>query len=277
MYSLQFVGAPVVWSSTLLADNISFLSPNGVATASGVTYWIGSGKFYRYTGGAAETLNCDLRKYIFGDINLLQGHQVFAGTNEAFNEVWWFFCSAASTAIDRYVVFNYAENVWYHGTMGRTAWMDSKIFDSPVAANGSKLVEHEIGVDDYTELAPVAIPAYVESGEFDIDDGDRFGFVSRVLPDITFEGSTATNPSATITLTPMKNAGSSYNVPPSEGGSNSAAITRSATAPIEAFTGQVFLRVRGRQMILRLESTALGVAWQMGSMRLDIKPDGRRG
>ena len=277
LYSLQYVGAPIVWGATLLADNISCVSPNGVAVASGVTYWMGVDKFYKYSGNGAETLRCDLRQYIFNDINLSQPYQIFSGTNEAFNEVWWFYCSSGSTAVDRYVVYNYLEDIWYYGTMGRTAWLDTGIKPYPVAATyTNQLVYHEVGVDDATTATPQPIYAYAETCEFDIDDGDHFGFVWRILPDITFRGSTAENPAAQVTLIPMRNSGSGYTNPASVGGSDSAAIVRSATVPIEEFTGQVYVRVRGRQMILRIESSALGVAWQMGSMRIDIKQDGRR-
>ena len=273
LYQLQYVGTPAVWSSQLLADNISCISPNGVVTASGVTYWMGLDKFYKYDG-RVQTLNCDLRQHVFGDINQGQPYQIFAGTNEGFNEVWWFYCSSGSTAIDKYVVYNYAENVWYYGTMNRTAWLDSGLTAYPRATSQNRVLLHEYGVDDLSGTEPQPISAYIESAQFDIDDGDHFGFVYRVLPDITFRGSTAENPQAQITLIPMRNAGSGYGN--SVGGVDTAAVVRSATAPIEQFTGQVYLRIRGRQMILRLESSTLGTTWQMGGVRFDIKPDGRR-
>lgn len=276
LYSLQYLGPPAVWGATLLADNISCVSPNGVALASGVTYWMGIDKFYKYSGNGAETLRCDLRQYIFGDINLGQAYQVFAGTNEAFNEVWWFYCSSSATAVDRYVVYNYLEDIWYHGTMNRTAWLDSGLLPNPMAAADGKLLYHELGVDDLSGTSTLPIYAYAETCEFDIDDGDHFGFVWRILPDLTFRGSSSANPNVVVTLIPMRNSGSGFNNPQSVGGSSQATVTRSATVPIEAFTGQVYVRVRGRQMIMRIESFDVGVNWQMGAMRLDIKPDGRR-
>jgi hypothetical protein len=204
--------------------------------------------------------------------------QVCCGTNEGFNEVWWFYCSADSVQIDKYVVYNYAEDIWYYGEMGRTAWLDSGLQSGPIAATyANNLVNHEVGNDDGIGSALVPIAAYISSAEFDLDDGHNFAFVWRVLPDVTFRGSTSgTTPSMTMTLLPLKNSGSGITNPASVGGSNSAGITRTAVLPIEEFTGQVFTRVRGRQLAMRVESTGLGVAWQMGAFRLDLRPDGRR-
>jgi hypothetical protein len=277
IYSLQYQGSPVVWSSQLLGDNISIIGPNAAVVASGVIYWMGVEKFYKYDG-RTQTMRCDLLRHIFQDINLAQASQVFAGTNEGFNEVWWFYCSANSTAIDLYVIYNYSEDVWSYGTLGRTAWLDSGLRDHPIAATYSyNLVDHEQGNDDNQTGTPVAINAVIGSAEFDIDDGDHFGFVWRMLPDITFRGSTAASPQVTMTLIPMQNAGSGYNNPISLGGNSDATVTRTSTSVIEQFTGQVYVRVRGRQMIIQVESTQLGCAWQLGSPRIDIKQDGRRG
>jgi hypothetical protein len=277
LYSLQYAGPPVVWGSQLLGDNLSIAGPNAAALASGVAYWMGVDKFYKYDG-RVQTLRCDLRQYIYNDINLAQAAQIFATTNEGFNEVWFFYCSANSIAIDKYVIYNYAEDVWSYGTMGRTAWLDSGLRDYPLAATYSyNIVNHEFGVDDNEGATAQPIYAMISTAEFDIDDGDRFGFVRRILPDVTFSGSTTTNPQVTLTLTPMQNSGSGFNNPQSTGGTSTALVTRTATVPIEAFTGQVFIRVRGRQMILTMSSNQLGCTWQMGSHRLDIKQDGGRG
>jgi hypothetical protein len=276
VYSLQYLGAPEVWGAQTLGSNISILGPNAAAIGSGVIYWMGVDKFYAYDG-RVQTLPCDLRRHIFSDFDQDQAAQVFAGTNEGFNEVWWFYCSAGSTSVDRYVVFNYLEKIWYYGTMARTAWLDSGLRDYPMAATYlGNLVNHEQGVDDNATGTPVAINAYIESSEFDIEDGQNFGFVWRMLPDVTFQGSTAANPSLNMTLIPMKGAGSGFNVPQSHGGSSSAAVTRSATVPIEQFTNIVYIRVRGRQLIMKAQSDALGVAWQLGSPRIDVRMDGRR-
>jgi hypothetical protein len=276
VYSLQYLGAPEVWGAQLLGDNISIESPNAAVIASGVVYWMGVDKFYAYDG-RVQTLPCDLRRHVFGDFNQDQGNQVFAGTNEGFNEVWWFYCSANSTTVDRYVVFNYLEKIWYYGTMARTAWLDSGLRNYPMAATYSyNLVNHEQGVDDNATGTPTAINAYIESAEFDIEDGQNFGFIWRMLPDVTFVGSTANNPQLTMSLIPMKGAGSGFNNPQSLGGSSSAAVTRTATVPIEQFTNIVYIRVRGRQLIMKAESNALGVTWQLGSPRIDVRMDGRR-
>ena len=277
LYSLQYQGPPAVWSSQLLGDNISIIGPNAAIIASGVIYWMGVDKFYKYDG-RTQTLRCDLLRHIYQDINLAQASQVFAATNEGFNEVWWFYCSATSTAIDLYVIYNYTEDVWSYGTLARTAWLDSGLRDYPLAATYSyNLVNHEQGNDDNVNGTAVAISALIGSAEFDIDDGDHFGFVWRMLPDITFRGSDAASPQVTMTLIPMQNSGSGYNNPISVGGNANATVTRTSTSVIEQFTGQVYVRVRGRQMIIQVESNQLGCAWQLGSPRIDIKQDGRRG
>jgi hypothetical protein len=277
LYSLQYAGPPIVWGSQLIGDNLSIAGSKASTLASGVTYWMGKDKFYKYDG-RVQTLRCDLRQYVYNNINLSQTAQIVTATNEGFNEVWFFYCSANSTAIDRYVTYNYTEDVWAYGTLGRTAWLDSGLRNYPVAATYSyNIVNHEFGVDDSETATTLPIYAKISTTEFDIDDGDHFGFVRRILPDLTFSGSTAANPQVTLTLTPMQNSGSGFNNPQSVGGNSDALITRSATVPIEAFTGQVFVRVRGRQMILTMESNQLGCTWQMGSHRLDIRQDGKRG
>ena len=292
LYSLQYLTPPTVWGSQLLGDNISIISENAATIASGIIYWMGVDKFYKYDG-RVQTLRCDLRQYIYGDINLQQSPQVFASTSEGFNEVWWFYCSITgpdgtgtvanpNVNVDRYVVFNYFENngegVWYYGQLARTAWLDSGLRDYPIAATYSNnLVNHESGVDDGTTGVLEPIYSLISSSEFDIDDGDRFGFVWRMLPDITFRGSTTTNPTGTLTLIPMQNSGSGFNNPTSVAGSDAASVTRTSTVPIEQFTGQVYVRVRGRQMIMQFENEQLGSTWQLGSPRIDIKQDGRRG
>ena len=278
LYSLQYLGPPIVWGSQLLADNVTLMSDRAMTTAAGVTYWMGEDKFYMYDG-RVQTLSCDLRQYIFGDFNQNQTEQVFASTVEQFNEVWWFYCSADNntSSPDRYVVYNYTERIWYYGTMERTAWMDASIISNfPIAAYNDQLLYQESGVDDNATGTPAAIEAYITSSEFDIDDGHNFAFVWRVLPDITFRGSTAGSPSATLTLLPLQNSGSGYNNPASLGGSDDGTITRTATVPVEQFTGQVNIRVRGRQMAMKVSSDGVGVAWQLGSPRIDLKVDGRK-
>jgi hypothetical protein len=283
IYSLQYLGPPYVWGNQLLADNVSLISQNAPVLASGVTYWMGVDKFYKYDG-RVQTLNCDLRQYVYSDINLTQSVQVFGGTNEGFNEAWWFYCSAESTVIDKYVIYNYIENAWYYGTMGRTAWLDTGLRNYPVAATYSyNLVNHEYGVDDNTTGTPAAIAASITSAQFDLDDGDKFAFVWRMLPDLTFRGSTdGTTPALTMQLLPLQNSGSGYNDPKSVGGTStdaSQAVTATQTYPIDldTYNGQVYIRIRGRQMSMRITSNQIGTQWQLGSPRIDIRADGRRG
>lgn len=271
LYSLQYLGPPIVWGTQLLGDNISLVGPNAVAIASGVVYWMGVDKFYQYDG-RVQTLPCDVRRYVFGNFNVNQSAQVFASTNEGFNEVWWFYCSAGSTTVDRYVVYNYLERIWYYGTMARTAWIDSGLRDYPVAATYShNLVNHEQGIDDNETATPLPINANISSSEFDIGDGHNFGFVWRMLPDITFENSTAGSATVNMTLYGLYNSGSGSI------DSAGAPVVKGSTYVItEEFTGQIYTRVRGRQMIFKIDSNQLGTAWQLGAPRIDIRPDGRR-
>lgn len=275
LYSLQYLGPPNVWQTQLLGDNISIMSPNAVALASGVTYWMGTDKFYVYDG-RVQTLNCDVRRYVFSDFNQSQAAQVFAGTSEGFNEVWWFYCSANSTVVNRYVIFNYLEKIWYYGTMGRTAWLDSGIRDFPLAATYTRnLVDHESGLNDNETATTLPIAANISSSEFDIRDGHNFGFVWRVLPDLTFETSTnspaAQPPTVTMTLYGLSNSGSGVT------SSAGAPVAKGATYVItEEFSGQIYTRMRGRQMIFKIESNQINTTWQIGAPRIDIRPDGRR-
>tara|TARA_R100000951_G_scaffold29575_5_gene25590 strand:- start:3422 stop:5308 length:1887 start_codon:yes stop_codon:yes gene_type:complete len=276
LYALQYVGAPIVWSSQLVGQHTSIASQNAVGYANGVSYWMGMDKFYSYDGSIRQ-LRCDLRRHVFNDINTRQMDQVFAGTVEAFHEVWWFYCSKDSTTIDKYIVYNYEQDIWYYGTLTRTAWLDSGLQDFPLAATyNNNVVEHENGIDDNETTTPTAISANISSAQFDIDDGDRFSFVNRVVPDITFDGSTADNPAATLSLIPFNSSGSGISDPTSQGGSNSGGITRSAIAPVEKYTDRLDIRIRARQMSLKIESSGAGVIWQLGSPRIDIRADGRR-
>lgn len=276
LYSLQYVGAPVVWQTQLLSDNISIMGPNAATTAANVAYWMGKDKFYKYDG-TVQTLRCDLRRYVFDDLNQSQSYQVCCGTNEGFNEIWWFYCSRNSTVVDKYVVYNYAEDIWHYGNMGRTAWLDATTTRYPLAATyDHTIVTHENGLNDNTSGTNNPIHAWISSAEWDADDGHNFSFMYRMLPDVTFQNSTNANPTATMTVTPLKNSGSGYTSPASLGSSNSAEVIRTATVPIEQFTGQVFIRVRGRQFTFKIESNQLDTTWQLGKMRLDIRTDGRR-
>jgi len=275
VYSLQYLGPPVVWGSQLLGDNISIISQSSAVVASGVIYWMGVDKFYMYDG-RVQTLNCDLRKFVFSDINLNQKQQVFAGTNEGFNEVWWFYCSEASETIDKYVVYNYIEKVWYYGTMARTAWLDSGLRNYPQAATYLRnIVNHEYGLNDNATGTAAPIDAYISSSEFDLDDGHNFGYVWRVLPDLTFNESsnspTGEVPKVTMTLYPMQSAGSGASTPASANVSKIAAYDIT-----EEFTGIIYTRARGRQIIFKIGSNQINTSWQLGAPRFDFRPDGRR-
>jgi hypothetical protein len=272
LYSLQYLGPPFVWGTQLLGDNISIMGPNAVSLASGVVYWMGVDKFYVYDG-RVQTLNCDLRRYVFEDFNQDQAAQVFSGTNEGFNEVWWFYCSAGSTVVDKYVIYNYLEKIWYYGTLGRTAWLDTGLQPYPIAATYiNNIVNHESGVDDSSTATPAPIAANISSSEFDIGDGHNFGFVWRVLPDLTFGGSAASpTPQVTMTLQGLTNSGSGVTA---SAGQN--VIKGSTYVITEEFTGQIYTRVRGRQMIFKIDSNQVGTTWQLGAPRIDIRADGRR-
>jgi hypothetical protein len=275
LYSLQYLGPPYVWGTQLLADNISIIGPNAAAMASGVSYWMGVDKFYKYDG-RVQTLRCDLLRHVYSDINLQQSEQVFGSTNEGFNEVWWFYCSASSSTIDRYVVYNYTEDLWQYGTLGRTAWLDSGLRNYPIAATySSNIVQHEYGVDNNETATTLPIEATITSAQYDIGDGHNFAFVYRMIPDLTFRGSTAgTTPAVTMYLQGLNNSGSGITQ------TGNAGVTYNGTAPsvinVDEFTGQLYIRIRGRQMQMKITSNTVGTQWQLGAPRIDIRPDGRR-
>ena len=276
LYTMKYVGAPVVWGAQLVGDNLSIASRNSAIYVNGVSYWMGVGNFYKYDG-RVQTLRCDLKKYIFNDLNAEQYAQVFAGANESFGEIWWFYCSGSSTSVDKYVIYNYDQDIWYFGTLARTAWVDSGVRDFPIASTyTNNLVNHEDGLDNNEGSSVVAIDSYISSAQFDLEDGHQFVFVHKMLPDMSFDGSTSDSPSVEMSLLPLQSAGSGFNNPLSEGGVNAASVTRTASVPVEVFTDQINVRVRGRQMAIKVQSTDTGVAWQLGSPRIDMRPDGRR-
>jgi hypothetical protein len=280
IYSMQYLGPPFVYGFTLLADNISIVSPNAMATANGVVYWMGVDKFYSYSG-RVETLPCSVRTYIFNDINRDQEAQFNAGTNEGYSEVWWNYCSKNSEVIDRYVIFNYLDRVWYYGTLDRTAWLDSPLRPYPTAATaGNILVYHEAAVDDGSTNPPSAINAYVQSSDFDIGDGHNYGFVWRIVPDITFDGSdttgqTSDKPVVNFTVRPRQNPGSNYGVAGNPTVTSAQSYAGQTTYLVQQFTEIIYSRVRGRQMAFKVESNSIGTQWQLGVPRIDVRPDGR--
>jgi hypothetical protein len=299
IYSMQYLGPPYVWGFQIMGSNISIAGPNAISTANNTTYWMGADKFYVYSG-KVDTLPSTLREYVYTDINLTQSFQFMAGSNEGYNEVWWQYCSANSDVIDRYVIYNYLDNIWYYGDwsnytgtvyQGRTAWLDSPLRTSPMAAvygipggtENTLLVYHENGTDDGTVNPATPIVAQVTSADFDIGDGHNFGFVWRLIPDLTFDGSFSNEPQALFTVLPRANPGANY------GNSNDPAVTSAQsyqtqrTYAVQQFTQQVYVRIRGRQMAFQVSSgvvgsatDGLGVQWQLGVPRIDVRADGRR-
>lgn len=270
LHSMRYTGPPYVFSLTQISDNISIVGPNAAITANNVTYWMGRDKFYFYNG-TAQTLPCSVRRYVFDNIGRSQAAQIHAGVNERHSEIWWFYCSEGSVNIDRYVVFNYAEGIWYYGQMSRAAWLDAPVRGQPYAVGDGYLYAHEDGADDGSVNPPVSLNAYAESSYFDIEDGTAFYFVERVLPDVTFVGSTATAPSAVMTLKVRDFPGQDTQA------SASRTTTRSVEAPVEQFTKEVWVRLRGRHVSFKIASPSdAGTVWQLGAPRLGVRTDGRR-
>lgn len=266
IHSMQFIDAPLIYGIQPTADNISIISPQAVAVVGNSAFWMGNDKFYFYNG-RAETLPCTIDDYIFSDINLKQKDQIHCGTNERFSEIWWFYCSADSNEINRYVIYNYDDKTWVYGSMMRTAWLDSSLKESPVAAGGSTLYYHEKGVDD-DRVTP--IHAWLESSDFNLGQGDNIMYVNRVIPDISFVGSESPVPKVMMTLTPRNAPGAAYKT--GDGGN----VARTTALPVELFTERLNVRLRGRHMKLRIESNEIGVHWQMGAPRIEMKPDGMK-
>jgi len=342
LYSMQYIGYPYVWSFQILMDNISVMSPNAMITINNITYWMGTSKFYKYDG-TVHTLPSALRQYVFDDLNINQSFQVFAGANEGFNEVWWFYVSNESinNSIDKYVIYNYVDNAWSYGTFetvqvtagnfvvgqqyviatqgttnftqagaannnigtyfiatttgsgtgtawalnGRSAWLQDNIQSNPVAADyNSRLLYHESGVDDNATSNTQPIYAYIQSSDFGImasdnnNSGQHFGFVWRILPDVNFNGSNQANPQVTMAIYPRQNSGTAY------GSTDLNQVTSSQTYAtptpneytVQQFTGEVYTRLRGRQMAFKCYSNTIGTQWQLGTPRFDVKQDGRR-
>jgi hypothetical protein len=276
LYSLQYVGAPVVWSSQLMGSNMSVISSKAAAYANGVAYWMGVGKFYKYDG-AVQPLRCDVRKFVFDDMNEGQQKQVFSGTLEEYHEIWWFYVSKSNTAKvapDKYVVYNYAEDIWYVGTLDRSAWLDSPINDFPLAAtNTYNLVEHENGNDDGQEATVTPIDAFITSGRFGIESGNSFTFVDKLVPDMSFVGSDSDAPSVDFTILADNEPGSLDHA--SVGGGSEREVQ--VSTEVDNYTDIVNIRMRGRDMALKISSDSEGTRWQLGTPRLNMRPDGRRG
>jgi hypothetical protein len=279
-YSMQYLGPPYVWGFNILSNNISIIGPNAIGAANNIVYWMGLDKFYVYTG-RVETLPCALRQYVYGDINLEQNYQVFCGTNEGYSEIWWYYCSAGSTTVDRYVIYNYLDKVWYYGTLNRSAWLDSPLRNNPMGATYQHtIVYHEDGNDD-VEVNGTTLPinSYIQSSDFDIGDGHNFGFVWRIIPDLTFDGSSnpaPEKPSAVFTVRPRQNPGAPYGIADTPTVTSTQSYANQRNYTVQEFTQIVYTRLRGRQMAFKISSDTLGTQWQLGVPRIDIRSDGRR-
>jgi hypothetical protein len=269
LHTLQFLGPPFTFGLQMVSENITIMGPIAAVALEDQVYWMGQGAFYVYSGRVTE-LPCTVKSYVFNDINLDQKEKIFAATNSEFNEVWWFYPSASADEIDRYVIFNYAENVWYFGSLTRTAWQDKGISNFPLAAGGQYLYDQENGLDDGSSDPASPITSYIESSQMDIGDGDNFAFIKRLIPDVTFNGSTLSAPTVDFTIKTRNFPGGNYVQ------STASAVTRSAKVPVEQFTDQVHLRLRGRSFAMRVESDDIETKWRLGAPRLDIRQDGRR-
>ena len=264
--SMRFIGPPFTFGIQQLASNITIAGPNAAVGTEDVVYWMGIDNFYIYAG-QTQQLPCSVKDKVFLDFNQSQRDKVVAGVNSEFSEVVWYYPSASSSENDRYVIYNYAEKVWYFGNLARTAWLDRGVRSFPLAAGNQYLYNHELGYDDDGS----AMNSYIESSPIDIGDGDKFTYINRVIPDITFDGSTnLSSPQATFTVKSRNFPGAGFD------NTASGDTIRTATSPVETFTNQLFLRSRGRSFALRIESSALGARWKLGSPRIDVRQDGRR-
>ena len=273
LHAMQFLGPPFTYGITLISENTTVMSPLAAKAVDDFVFWMGLEDFYVYDG-RIQKLPCTVKAYVFNDFNLFQKEKTFAALNSSFNEVWWFYPSSDSTTNDRYVVYNYLEQSWYYGTMARSAWLDRGISNNPLGAGlDNYLYNHEYGLDDGSTSPASAITSYIESSQLDIGDGDKFVFIRRLVPDITFDGSTADSPSASFTIKSRNFPGGNYL------NSDASTVTQSAaatTSTVEQFTDQVHIRIRGRSFALKVGSSGEEIQWRLGSPRVDIRTDGRR-
>jgi hypothetical protein len=271
LFSMRYVGTPFIFGISVISRNITIISSNSVTSLNGVVYWMGLKDFFAYTGRVQE-LPSTVKDYVFSDINREQAQKIHAGTIKDYGEIIWFYCSADSDEIDRYVIFNSFENVWYFGTLTRTAWLDSSSREYPLGANSTdfQIYNHELGLNDGEGTSPSGIEAHVESADFEIGNGDQFQFIHRILPDVSFFGSTDPTPAVSFLLKPRNFLGSGF------GTSDTSTITATKTVDVQEFTEQAFVRIRSRQMAFRVESSGTNIAWKLGASRIDLRPDGQR-
>ena len=282
--SIQFLGTAEVFGLQELSHNISIIGPNALVGSNNITYWMGRDRFYTYSG-RVDTLPCTIRQYIFTDLNFTQSALIFAGVNNKFTEIIWFYPSANSNEINRYAVFNYLENIWYYGQLERTAWIDSGVFNNPVALTGGWVYQHENGTNDGQPLGapPLPINSYIQSADVDIDDGDKYMLIRRVIPDINFRGSDTNNPVTGAVIIPeaditvgVRNFPGAISATTNAEGQTTSDPVITATATVDQYTNQVFIRARGRQMNFKIASDTVGTQWQLGMPRVDARTDGTR-
>jgi hypothetical protein len=267
--SMQYIGPPYTFGLTEVSSNTSIVSQNSAVAINDAVYWMGDRVFYKYDGNV-QLIVCPVKEYIFANMNIYQLGKVVAASNSKFNEIWWFYPSINSDTNDSYVVFNYQENIWYYGTLNRTAWHERGVSGFPIAASTDGYIYfHENSFNDGSTNPPSAISSYIESSAIDIGDGEQFMFMSRVLPDLTFRNSTGT-PTATFTMSARDFPGADFDQ------TNSKTTVRTATSPVEQYTDQLFMRLRGRSLALKVSSNQVNTQWRLGSPRIDMRPDGRR-
>ena len=270
LHAMQFIGPPFTFGTQEVAAGISLIGPNAALAVGDAVYWMGLGDFHIYDG-AVTPLPCDVKEYVFSNINRIQGAKICTGHNSGFSEIWWFYPSGSSLNNDRYVVYNYAQKLWYYGTMNRTAWADTGLVQYPMASTSDgEVYFQEFGLDDGSANPPVALTPYIESSVVDMGEGDQFMFASRLIPDLTFRSSPDSGPTATLTIAARNFPGDAFS------GADANPVVKTATLPVERFTDQLFIRIRGRSMSLRIESAQVGTAWRLGSPRLEVRTDGRR-
>jgi hypothetical protein len=273
LHAMQFLGPPFTYGINLISENTTIMGPLAAKAVDDLVFWMGIEDFYVYDG-RVQKLPCSVKAYVFNDFNILQKEKVFGALNSAFDEIWWFYPSADSETIDRYVVYNYVQKIWYYGTMARTAWLDRGITNNPIAAGTDNfLYDHENGLDDGSTSPASAITSYIESSQIDIGDGDGFVFIKRLVPDVTFDGSSSTAPTASFTLKARSFPGGAYD---NSDANSITQSTKASTTTVEQFTNQVHVRLRGRSFALRVGSDETEVKWRLGSPRVDIRQDGRR-
>jgi hypothetical protein len=270
LHAMQYLGPPFTFGINEISTNITIAGPLAAIAVEDNVFWMGAEEFYVY-GGAVQRLPCSVRDYVFTDINSDQLQKVTASTNTAFSEVTWFYPSSSSTENDRYVTYNYQQKIWYYGTLGRTCWLDRGVNSDPIAAGSDHyLYLQEIGFDDGSTSPASAISSYIESSQMDLGEGEQFVFMKRLIPDMTFRDSSNPTPSATMTLKVRNFPGGNYLQ------SDSGSVAKTASVPVEQFTDQIFVRLRGRSFAFRIESDDTGIAWRLGSPRVEVRPDGRR-